>query len=62
MPRLSKKAKHEWSVFIDTNTGRRRYNDLCRRCMHDCTQSYKSHVIECRHYVSKRSISALNAP
>ena len=46
MPRLSKKAKQEWSVFIRPETGRRSYNELCRKCAHPCKQSYQALVIE----------------
>jgi hypothetical protein len=50
----SKKWKLEWSFFIDAD-GRRKYNDLCRRCIHDCKQSFRSSVIECSRYQSKRA-------
>ena len=46
MPRLSKKAKEKWSLFIHPDTGRRTYNDLCRKCVHPCKQSYRALVIE----------------
>lgn len=32
MARLSKKLKQEWALFINPKTGRRTYNDLCRKC------------------------------
>ena len=35
MPRMSKKLKHEWSLFLN-HRGRRCYNSLCRRCIHSC--------------------------
>lgn len=35
MPRMSKKLKHEWSLFLN-HRGRRCYNSLCRRCVHSC--------------------------
>ena len=40
----SKKWKLEWSFFLGSD-GRRKYNDLCRRCIHPCKQSFlnKSH-------------------
>ena len=31
IPRLSKKAKREWSLFLDPGIARRSYNELCRR-------------------------------
>ena len=57
MPRLSKKAKLEWNLYIDPTTGRRRYNELCRRCRCDCMQSYRARIVDCSHYKSKRSTS-----
>ena len=53
MPRLGKKAKREWAFFIGPN-GRRTYNQLCRRCVRDCKQSFRAVVVECRKYQSKR--------
>ena len=55
MPRLSKKAKQEWDFFINPKTKRRTYNALCRSCIHNCKQSYRAEVIECRRYRSKRA-------
>lgn len=40
MPKLTKKEKQEWELFIDPKTGRRTYNKLCLNCIHDCKQSY----------------------
>ena len=54
MPRLSKKAKREWDLFLDPCTGRRSYNELCRRCTHSCKQSFRAIVVACPHYESKR--------
>ena len=55
MPRLSQKAKREWRLFLDSRTGRRSYNELCRRCTHSCKQSFRAIVVACPHYESKRS-------
>ena len=60
IPRLSKKAKREWSLFLDPRTGRRSYNELCRRCTRDCKQSFRSIVVACPHYESKRSTRCWN--
>ncbi len=54
MPRLSKKQKQEWSFFIDEQTGRRTYNELCRKCIHNCKQSYRAVIICCRKFKAKR--------
>lgn len=50
----SRKWKNEWAFFLG-DTGRRRYADLCRRCIHDCKQSFRAEVIVCPGYISKRS-------
>lgn len=58
MPRMSKKRKQEWSLFLNEHN-RITYNELCRRCFHDCKQSYRAIVIECPRYLSKRSSAAV---
>ena len=50
MPRLSKKAKREWDLFLDPGTGRRSYNELCRRCTRSCKQSFRAIVVACPHW------------
>lgn len=56
MPRLSKKAKQEWDFFINPKTGRRTYNDICRKCGNECKQSFKAVIVSCPKYRSKRII------
>ncbi|MDO4289392.1 MAG: hypothetical protein Q4C55_09420 [Eubacterium sp.] len=58
MPRLSKKAKQEWDFFINPQTGRRTYNDLCRKCSNGCKQSFKAVIVSCPKYHSKRSVKS----
>jgi hypothetical protein len=41
MPRMSKKRKQEWSFFLN-DRNRITYNDLCRKCVHDCKQSFRA--------------------
>lgn len=60
MPVMSKKRKQELSLFLN-GTGRIAYNSLCRRCVHSCKQSYKAMVMECRRYLSKRSVEVSNS-
>ena len=55
MPRLSKREKREWDFFINPATGRRTYNDLCRRCTGSCKQSFRTKILTCDYYQSKRS-------
>ena len=57
MARLSKKLKQEWALFINPKTGRRTYNDLCRKCRNDCKQSFRAIVVCCPMYCSKRSVN-----
>ena len=47
MPKLSHAAKREWDFFISPSTGRRTYNNLCRRCLRDCKQSCRTEVLFC---------------
>ena len=51
---MSKKLRLEWSFFLN-DRNRVTYNELCRRCRHDCKQSFRAVVIECPKYHSKRS-------
>ncbi len=55
MPRLSKRAKLEWGLFIGPSR-RRTYNALCRRCKQECKQSFRSVIVACPLYRSKREI------
>ena len=57
LPRMSKKMKREWALFIGDN-GRRQYNELCRKCRHPCKQSFRAVVVECPKYESKRAVKA----
>ena len=53
MPRMSKKLKEEWALFLN-DRGRKAYNELCRRCEHDCKQSFRTVIVKCPYYLSKR--------
>ena len=55
MPRMSKLQKLGWSFFLDSR-GRKSYNALCRRCVYGCKQSFRSVVVQCPHYCSKRAV------
>ena len=50
----SKKWRLEWSFFLGDN-GRRRYNEICKGCVHPCKQSFRVVLIACPHYQSARS-------
>ena len=53
MPRMSKRDKLEWSFFLSEN-GRKKFNDLCRRCRYECKQSFRAIITACPKYLSKR--------
>ena len=55
MPKMSKHQKEEWSFFLNEK-GRKTYNELCRRCVRDCKQSFRAAVIQCPKYRSKRTV------
>lgn len=50
MPKMSKRNKREWELFINPMTGRKNYNDLCRKCLRQCKQSYRVIVVSCRRF------------
>lgn len=54
MPKMSKREKQEWSVFLNPQTHRKNYNALCKKCMKGCKQSHRAKVIMCRRFVPKR--------
>ena len=54
MPRMSQKMKAEMAFFIGDN-GRIKYNDLCRKCSHDCKQSFRAKIVVCEKSKSKRA-------
>jgi len=53
MPRMPKYLKEELAFFLDER-GRKKYNELCRKCERSCKQSFCATVIHCPHYLSKR--------
>ena len=50
MPCMSKYLKGEWADY----TAHRKYNELCKECERSCKQSYRSQIIYCPKYLSKR--------
>lgn len=54
MPRLSKKDKILWQFFIGPD-GRRKFNEMCRKCVHGCKQSFRAIIVCCPRFLSKRS-------
>ena len=52
----SQKWRQEWSFFIG-DSGRRKYNHFCVRCVHDCKQSFLVNLIACPGFSRKASQS-----
>ena len=44
MPRMPKYLKREWAFFLDER-GRKKYNELCRKCERSCKQSFRAAVM-----------------
>ena len=54
MPRMSKKAKEEWSLYLNARN-RKAYTELCRCCRQRCKQSFRVVLLACPMYISKRT-------
>ena len=54
MPRMPKKLKKELAFFLNDRE-RRSYNELCRKCQHECKQGFRAVIIDCPRYLSKRT-------
>ena len=54
MARMSNKRRLEWSFFLN-DLSSITYNELCRKCQHECKQSFRAVVVDCPKYLSKRS-------
>ncbi|MFR8349717.1 MAG: hypothetical protein ACLVAV_10650 [Clostridium sp.] len=61
MARMSNKRRLEWSFFLNDRS-RITYNELCRKCQHECKQSFRSVVVDCPKYLSKRSKKRTRLP
>ncbi len=54
MAKGSETVPMEWSFFLNDRS-RITYNELCRKCQHECKQSFRAVVVDCPKYLSKRS-------
>ncbi len=52
MPRMSKKRKQEWALFLNERN-RITVGELCRKCQHLCKQSFRVLAIDCPHFLRK---------
>ena len=51
MARMSNKRRLEWSFFLNDRS-RITYNELCRKCQHECKQGFRAVVVDCPKYLS----------
>ena len=45
--------KRLWVLFLN-DKNRIQYNDQCKKCVHDCKQSFRCRIVWCGKYCSKR--------
>lgn len=57
MPKLSKREREEWSLFIHPEIGRITYYPQCKECVHSCKQTFRAKMCRCPRYMSKRSVA-----
>ena len=48
MARMSNKRRLEWSFFLNDRS-RITYNELCRKCQHECKQSFRAVAVSYTH-------------
>lgn len=53
MSAKSKKWKTENSFFINSKTNKIQFNKKCKKCMHECKQSYRAEIVACKDYTKK---------
>lgn len=53
MKKYSKKWFEENSFFVDEKTGRKKFNELCKKCQLDCKQSFKVEILNCNKFVKR---------
>ena len=54
MAKLSKKFCEEWAFYIKPGTRKRIvFNEKCKKCMHECKQSYRVEIIACKNFQKK---------
>ena len=52
LPRMSKKKKEEYALFLNKKS-RIAYNPVCLRCQKDCKQSFRAVLLACNKYQKK---------
>lgn len=57
MSRLSKKYCNEYAFFIKSGTRKRLvFNKKCKKCVHDCKQSFRADLIACKNFEKKKEL------
>lgn len=59
---MKKYAGHEWAFFRN-RAGRVQFNSVCRSCRNRCKQSFRTEILSCRRYESRKQppeISEIN--
>lgn len=55
MTRYTKSFCEEWAFYIKPGKRRRiAYNPMCKKCMHECKQSYRAEIVCCKDYTKKK--------
>ena len=52
--RMGKKEKRLWVFFLN-DKNRIQHNDQCKKCVHDCKQSFRCRIVWYGKYCSKRT-------
>ena len=54
MSKLIKKFCEEWAFYIKPGIRKRvTFNEKCKKCKHDCKQSYRVEIIVCKNFNKK---------
>lgn len=55
MAKLSKKFCEEWAFYIKLGQRKRVvFNEKCKKCMHECKQSYRVEIIACKNFIKRK--------
>ena len=54
MSKLTKRFCEEWAFYIKPGIRKRvTFNEKCKKCKHDCKQSYRVEIIVCKNFNKK---------
>ncbi len=61
MSKLNKKEIAEMDFYIKSGKRKRIcYNETCKKCVNDCKQSYRTELVACPQFKTKRSKNEKN--